>query len=436
MTDPHHARPRQGRPPVLRADCGAGRGRLRLAVVSAVAVLAAMVIPARAAPPPRGTLILAGGALSDGNADVYGEIVRRAGGAGARIGVITAASLPPSADPGAGTASAANSESNGRFYVDILKRYGAGEVRWLPIDLDHPGAADGRELAGEAGSMTGFVFGGGDQSRLVTTLMRGRAHTDSRVLAAIRERFSRGAVVAGTSAGAQIQEGRDMVTGGASYQALRDGSRRGYFEESSRLGYLAEGGFGFFGDGLVDTHFSAFGRLGRAVRLASDTGHVRVFGLDPDTALELSAGSMRVLGRHGVSVLDLRDAVTGARGGHWAISGVRWSYLTAGMTYRPGAWSAGLPAGARALVPEERVADSPVRDVFDSPAAGRDEARFALTSAALDLARSARSVRVIGTSYESEPRFTVELVKGGGFRAYLVGGAVAFTDLVVSIHGS
>ncbi len=410
-------------------------GRMRLAVVSAVAALAAMVTPVRAETPPRaGTLIMVGGALSDDNGEIYGEIVRRAGGAGARIGVITAASLPPSEDPGAGTASAANSESNGAFYSGILRRYGAGEARWLPIDVDHPGAADGRALAEQVRSMTGFFFGGGDQSRLVTALTRGPAHRDSAVLAAIRARLAGGAVVAGTSAGAQIQAGRDMVTGGLSYEALRDGSRRGYFEGAETLGYLADGGFGFFGAGLVDTHFSAFGRLGRAVRLASDTGHARVFGLDPDTALEVGGGAMRVLGRHGVSVLDLRGASAGVRGGHWSISGVRWSYLTDGATYRPGSWARGLPAGAQVLVPEQRVASSPVADVFDSPGApGHREAGFTLTGAALDLAGSGRSVAVRGVTFESGPRYVVELRKGAGFGAWRSGRAVTFGDLSVSI---
>jgi cyanophycinase len=91
---------------------------------------------------PRGTVIMIGGALSDGNAEIYHEIVAKAGGPRARIGVITAASVPPSLDPAAGTPGAANSVTNGRFYVDILKRYGAGAAQWLPIDLDHPGAAD------------------------------------------------------------------------------------------------------------------------------------------------------------------------------------------------------------------------------------------------------------------------------------------------------
>ena len=409
----------------------------RLAMLSAATVLAAaMLTPARAEPVPRGTVIMVGGALSDVNEEVYREIVQRAGGEHARIGVITAASVPPSQDPQAGKPLAANSVTNGRFYVDVLKRYGADTVQWVPVDLDHVAAADSATVVRQVASMTGFVFGGGDQYRLVTTLLHGTAHTDSRVLAAIRARFQQGAVVAGTSAGAQIQAGRDMVTGGASYQALRDGTHEGYFEDDTVLGELPAGGFGLFGAGLLDTHFSANGRLGRAVRLAADTGHERVFGIDPDTALVATGDSVKVLGRHGVSVIDLRGATTGVRDGYWSISGVRWTYLTDGAVYHPATWSYEMPSGSPPLRPVDRAAVSPVQDIFDSAAAERKG--FRLTRAALDLAGAGRSVSLLGVSYETNPVFEVALRKGNGFRAYgdRSGAAIAFAGLTVSMYSS
>lgn len=408
--------------------------RRRLAIVSAVTALTAMMVtPARAEPPRHGTLIMIGGALSDDNAQIYGEIVRRAGGRKAKIGVITAASVPPSRDSDAGTVRAANSVSNGRIYTDLLRRYGAGQAEWVPIDLDHIGAAEDPRVVAQVESMSGFLFGGGDQMRLVTTLLHGNTHTDTKVLAVIRAKLAAGAVVAGTSAGAQIQAGPDMVTGGASYQGLRNGSRPGYFEDATMLSYLGRGGFGFFTGGLLDTHFSAFGRLGRAVRLASDTGHGRVFGLDPDTALEDTGGSLRVLGRHGVSVLDLRAAVPGLRAGHWAITGVRWSYLTDGSTYDPRAWSATM-SGAP-LTPAPRTVPGAVRDVFDSVASPRFTGQgFTLTHAALALTDAAGSTALTGSSYEPGPRYVVELRKGPGFRAARSGGVIAFTDLSVALY--
>jgi cyanophycinase len=346
--------------------------------------------------------------------------------------VITAASVPASRDPHEGSPGAANSVTNGRFYTGILTRYGAGAAEWLPVDLDHPAAADDPGLARRVASMTGFVFGGGDQSRLVTTLLRGPGGADSPVLAAIRSRFEHGAVIAGTSAGAQIQGGPDMVTGGASYQAVRDGSRPGYFDDDTVLAYRPTGGFGTFTAGLLDTHFSTYGRMGRAIRLAADTGHSRVFGLDPDTALEVTADGLRVLGRHGVSVVDLRDAVTGTRGGRWSISGVRWSYLTDGAVYRPRTWTYVPAAGARPLVPQDRAARSPVEDVFDSAAAG--QAGFRLTGAALDLAGAERPARVLGTTYETNPEFSVVLGKGEGFAAHWRGAVTSFTGMTIAVY--
>jgi cyanophycinase len=417
----------------------------RLAMLSAATFLAATMFSAMTsvmtlsttaahASPARGTVIMIGGALADDNAEIYQEIVRRAGGSHARIGVITAASLPPSQDPQAGTPQASNSVTNGRFYADILKKYGAGGAQWIPVDLDHAAAADSAKVAAQVSSMTGFVFGGGDQYRLVMTLLHGAAHTDTRVMAAIRARFAQGAVVAGTSAGAQIQSGPDMVTGGASYQGLRDGSHVGYSDDDTVLAGLPAGGLGLFDDGLIDTHFSANGRLGRAVRLAADTGHQRVFGLDPDTALEVTGTDMRVLGRHGVSVLDLRDAVTGVRGGHWSVSGVRWSYLTDGAVYDPGTWTFRMPPGARPLTPVDRVVASPVEDIFDSAAA--DQKGFRLTHAAIDLAGAGRSTTLLGMSYETNPVFVVALRKGDGYAAYESGAEIAFAGLNVSMYAS
>lgn len=418
----------------------------RLAMLAAATVLAATIThattthattttgPARAGTPEHGTLIMIGGALSNDNTEIYGEIIRRSGGPHARIGVITAASVAPGGDPEAGTPKAANSRVNGRFYRDILKRHGAGTVEWIPVDLDHIAAADDPRLAAQVATMTGFVFGGGDQYRLVTTLLHGAAHTGSRVLAAIRDRFEHGALVAGTSAGAQIMAGPDMVTGGASYQALRDGSRTGYFDDDTVLADLPAGGFGFFRDGLLDTHFSANGRLGRAVRLAADTGHDRVFGLDPDTALEATGGTLRVLGRHGVSVLDLRRATTGVRRGHWSIDGVRWSYLTDGVTYDPRTWTAAMPPGATRLTPADRAAASPVDDVFGSAAA--DHHGFRLTHAALDLAGAGRSTMLLGMTYETNPVFAIALRKDNGFAAWATGAAIAFADLTVAMYSA
>ena len=426
--------------------------RRRVLTVGAGAGLAAALLPASPASAAAaaagsarhrrsGSLVLVGGGLKDENAQVYGEIVRRAGGDKARIGVLTCASVPPSQDPDAGTKDASNSEANGAFYADLLRSYGAGHVEWVPVDLDRVAAADDPHLAATVASFTGFFFGGGDQYRYVTCLMRGPSQQDSAVLAAIRGAFARGAVVAGTSAGAQIQAGRDMVTGGESYQGVRDGSRPGYFDDSTVLGYLPLGGFGFFRSGLLDTHFTAYGREGRSVRLAADTGHDRVFGLDPDTALVVDAAGtpherLSVLGSRGVNVMDLRRASTGRRGGSWSIDGVRWSRLTSGDRYDPRTWRTRPAADTRPLVPVDRPLTVPLTDAFSSPKG--DGGDYRLLDVADDLLVSAQASRVTATTYEDAPRYAVTLRETRATRARVRDGAdaatpVAFADLELAV---
>jgi hypothetical protein len=90
---------------------------------------------------------------------------------------------------------------------------------------------------------------------------------------------------------------------------------------------------------------------------------------------------------------------------------------------------------AAPLTPAPRTVASPVQDVFDSVASPRFTGQgFTLTRAALALADAARSPSLIGLSYESGPRYAVELRKGPAFRAYRTGGVIAFTDLSVALY--
>ncbi|MFD0427256.1 cyanophycinase [Streptomyces zhihengii] len=239
--------------------------------------------------------------------------------------MLTAASVPESQDPNADDPdTCSNSACNGAYYADLFRRHGAADAQWIPIDLDHIANAESDAVVAQVNSMTGFFFGGGDQYRYVTSLLRGAEHTDSKVLAVIRTKLAEGAVVAGSSAGAQIAAGPDMVTGGESYEGLRDGSAAGYFDDPTRLGHLPEGGFGFLRSGLVDTHTGAYGREGRALRLAADTGHDTVYALEENTALVVdhpgtSHETMRVIGPNGAAVLDLSRARTGTDARGWSL---------------------------------------------------------------------------------------------------------------------
>lgn len=387
---------------------------LAAGTVAAPASAAARSIEDDAGP---GAVLLVGGALAEDNSAVYGEFVRRAGGAQARIGVLSASSAVP--------------HSSANAVAKVLKRYGAAEATWIPVTTKRDGSGDDPSYAALAESMTGFFFTGGDQFRYVQSMIHSDG-SDGAVLHAIRQRFLAGAPVAGTSAGMQILAGPDMITGGLSYYGVRDGSRAGYYDDEQILGYWPAGGFGFVGSGLVDTHFDARGRAGRSIRLAADTGHDRVYGVGEDSALLVTGAgtageTARVLGTNGVSILDLRAAGVGQVGGHWSISGVRWSYLTDGDTYDPGRWRVGKSPASTPVVPADRAAAPPTADVFGS---------YALRDAAFDLAGAARSTSTTGTTAETAPRFVVGLTKDAAFTAYGVGGSgpTSFTGLALSIQ--
>jgi cyanophycinase len=387
-----------------------------------------------------GSLVLVGGGLKEDNAEVYGEIIDRAGGAGARIGVITAASVPESQDPDAADPErCSNSACNGAYYADLFEKHGAAEAQWIPIDLDHVANADSDSVVAQVDSMTGFFFGGGDQYRYIQTLLRGRGQKDSKVLAAIRAKLAHGAVVAGSSAGAQIATGPHKVSGGESYEGLRDGSDPGYFDDPTHLGYIPRGGFGFLRSALVETHTGAYGREGRAYRLAADTGHDRVYALEENTALVVDhAGSGRerftVLGPNGAAVLDLRRARAEASPSGWSLRGARYSYLTDGDRYDAHTWKVQPAPDKYRLTPTSSAPLVANADVFHS-AANPEGAAYSFRTTARSLAQSRVHDAATATTYESGPRFGVTMAKSAGFTAWSSDGTSADTlvDLRVTI---
>ncbi|MEO6866887.1 MAG: cyanophycinase [Gaiellales bacterium] len=284
------------------------------------AVLLALVAPAHA-----GSLVLVGGALQDER--IVQEIVRRAGGPGAKIGILTASSKPESQDRARGTKDASNSRVNGAAYVALFAKYGA-KAEWIPIDLDHVEHNRDPALVAKVAGLGGVFFGGGDQSRYLTSL-RGADGKDSPVLAAIRHGYEHGdMVLAGTSAGTAAMTEGPMITGGTSGRAF------------SKAVPSVLHGLGFFPHGLLDTHFGQRQRQARIVRLASDRGEKLAFGVDEDTALVVDDPfgknpRMQVLGKNGVSIFRL-DRARARQGKAWQISNVKFAYLGDGDRYHLG----------------------------------------------------------------------------------------------------
>ncbi|TQO18806.1 cyanophycinase [Rhodoglobus vestalii] len=419
-------------------------------------VLIASSIPASASPfaatwkhKIRPTAILVGGNLAE-NADILSAIVAKAdpdgaGPAKARIAIVTAASRGAATPEEAADDELNNAAANGLYYSQLFQRFGA-ETYAVPIDgaVDYdgdaytPARASDPAVAAEVLASTGIFFGGGDQMRYVRTLQlcedaEQEAFTtciDTPVLSALRTVADRG-VVSGVSAGLTIQQGADMITGGESYEAWRDGATAGYLDDASELGYLPAGGFGFLDSVLLDSHFATWGRQGRAVKLALETGHRLVLGVDETTAVVVDRHTQhaKVIGVNGASLLDLRFARSNADG----VEGVRWSYLTAGDTLN---LRAGLTRRAPGSTPVSPVASAvaSVEDIWDSPeGAGTEYTHRDLGRAVA----SSTSREASGTSEETEPQFTTSLRRDRFTQAWTTpSGVISFSNVKLAIRSA
>lgn len=219
-----------------------------------------------------GTLLCIGGAEDkSGERVVLGRFLDLAGGGDrrfARVVVIPSASRRPEA---------------GAEYVALFTEMGAAWAVELDPTKEPAHAADPAQHAAVA-EATGVFMTGGDQSRLVEALAA------TRLLEAIRAAHERGAVVAGTSAGASAI-GHPMILTGESGGFVR----RGVVDLGDGLD-LARGL-------IVDQHFRQRDRLGRLVAAALANPASIAIGVDENTAAEVTPGvRLDVVGPGSVTV--------------------------------------------------------------------------------------------------------------------------------------
>ena len=256
------------------------------------------------------------------------------------------------------TASSANPFSAVGFYQQVFEQLGA-EAIWLPTDaalskayeekncnriityrekifgrfareLRYPDlhrrqlafCKNPKSLLDKLDGSHAVFFNGGDQSltRASFVLRSG----DSPWLARIRTSVMNGSlVVGGTSAGAAIQSGGQlmsgspipMITSGTSLGSLQRGViaapppiesclNISCSDYNGAVTYDALGGFGLIPFGIFDTHFSERGRPIRLLQLMAKTKTQYGLGIDETTAIQLHRSkdqiTFRVRGRSGV----------------------------------------------------------------------------------------------------------------------------------------
>jgi len=221
-------------------------------------------------------LIIGGAEDKVGRATILRRFVRLAGGRNARIVLIpTASSFPAEVV---------------ETYTTAFGRLGATEVTVV-----NPGsriAACGEALVAAMDNATGVFMTGGNQLKL-SQLFVGTPLAD-----AIARAHDRGAVVAGTSAGASIMS-QFMISLGADGVTPR--------QRGSQL----TSGLALLPGVIIDQHFDERARYGRLMSLVASSPNLLGMGIDEDTAAEVRDGRrLTVVGSGAVFVVDARAAVS------------------------------------------------------------------------------------------------------------------------------
>lgn len=251
------------------------------------------------------TLFIIGGAEDKvGRSVVLKRFVRLAGGRQSRIVIIP-------------TASSFVDEVS-ETYTSVFTRLRAG----TDISVVHaPSRAAARDphLVERLEQATGIFIAGGSQLKLSQFLV------GTPVGDAIHTAYQRGAVVAGTSAGASIMS-RFMISLGEEGLTPR--------QRASQL----TAGLGLLESVIVDQHFDQRGRYGRLMSLVANSPNLLGMGIDENTAVEIrDERVLTIIGSGGVFVIDAREAVTDApdarRGAPLLVSGAVVHALPTGATF-------------------------------------------------------------------------------------------------------
>ena len=255
---------------------------------------------------PRGTLVIAGGALRADNAPVWQRIVALAGGKGARIAVFGLAAGKPA--------------QSAQLHAERLRAHGA-QAFAVPGD-----GAEDPALAAQVASAGGAFFVGGDQARITAGLRRPDG-SNTAMLDALWRMYRGGGVIAGTSAGAAVMSSTMFDNTPPLMDVLRKGVRDG--------AGLAPG-LGFIGaDVFVDQHLLVRGRFARMLPAMLAKGYRLGLGIDENTAMIVHpTREVEVLGYKGALLVDLSGA--SSMPGPFNVRGARISYLDHGDRYHLG----------------------------------------------------------------------------------------------------
>ncbi|KGN38729.1 cyanophycinase [Knoellia subterranea] len=250
------------------------------------------------------TLFIIGGAEDRvGRAALLRRFVRISGGRRARLVIIP-------------TASSFQDEVVAS-YSEVFTRFGVSSIE--VVNPQSRRDAHVPEAVARIDDATGIFMSGGSQLRL-SQFFPGTPLGD-----ALHRAHARGAVVAGTSAGASIMSEFMISMGDEGITPVQRASQ-------------ISAGMGLLKGVIVDQHFAQRSRYGRLMSVVASSPSLLGVGIDEDTAIEVTDGTrFTVHGRGGVLVIDCRDVTTDApdarRGAPLLVSGARIHTLPAGATF-------------------------------------------------------------------------------------------------------
>lgn len=207
-------------------------------------------------------------------------------------------------------------ESYKEYFVNELKLQ-ASQIWAAPIAVptdpiiqqdnavDWQNNAYNEEIAEKISECNVVYFVGGDQRRYLSALKS--KNEDSLVLQAIKKVFYEGGIIAGTSAGSNVQS-QIMISGGRSEEALTFKVAYTKNEDDGEK-LLVVDGIGLIKNAIIDTHFNRYGRLGRLIEAATLNGLRYGYGIAEKTALIFhSENEIEIFGYGNVTMIDLHQA--------------------------------------------------------------------------------------------------------------------------------
>lgn len=244
-------------------------------------------------------------------------------------------------------AASAEAERTARDHVRMLAEHGIEAVD-LGVTIDTVDyASQDEELLDSIAGMRGILLCGGNQIRLVETLLhRGE---ESAVLRAIARAHADGAVLIAASGAASALSGV-MVAGGSSWEALR----YGVSSDTGHRGLVIQEGVGLFGSGIVDQNLLDGNRLGRLVVACAEENERYGIGVVEDSAVVASEAGMHLeaVGRHGFVLVEVDPAALVLQSDAFVANGVRLTVLGPGdsVDLRTGAVARVAPVDAAAAL--------------------------------------------------------------------------------------